>query len=145
MKNPLIIFRKLKSLVHCCIYNRFSKKFKNDMLTLGFKQDKLDILSDLVKLNIESLNDKLKISEMTSYLKDFQIKTEMPISFTNYKTATNNNDIQNIDYKKQCLNMNLTIHHNSENKEVFFEVSKSQLLNFYEEIEKIQEKIDKLY
>jgi len=144
-KNPLNIYRKLKSLIHCCIYNRFSKKFKNEMLTLGFKQDKLDILCDLVKPNIDSLNDKLKISELTSYLKDFEIKTEMPISFTNYKISTENKDIQNIDYKKQSLNMNLTINNNRENKEIFFEISKSQLLSFFEEIEKIQEKLDKLY
>ena len=29
-KNHVIFYRKLKSLVHCCVYNRFSKKFKND-------------------------------------------------------------------------------------------------------------------
>lgn len=141
-KSPLIFYRKLKSLVHCCVYNRFSKKFKNDLLGLGFKQDKLDILCDLVKIDIENLNEKLKNSGLNSYLKDFSINTEMPVSYTSYEVSSK--DSKNVDYKKQYLNINFSVHEEND-KEIFFNMNKGQLLNFYEEIEKIQEKLDKLY
>ena len=143
-KTPLAIYRKLKSLVHFCVYNRFSKKFKNDMLTLGLKQEKIDILCDLVKIDIDNLNDKLKNTELTAYLQDFEIKTEMPVSSTNYQVSSESKSTPNIDYKKQSLNINFTIHDGG-NKELFFSLEKGQLVNFYEEIEKIQEKLDKLY
>ena len=142
-KNPLTIYRKLKSLIHSCVYNRFSKKFKTELLNLGLKQEKVEILCEIVKVDLENLNEKLKTSEFTSYLKDFEIKTEMPVLFTNYKVL--NEETQNQDYKKQSIDINLIINENNENKEIFFEMNKSQLVNFHEEIEKIQEKLDKLY
>ena len=143
-KNPVIIYRKLKSLVHCCVYNRFSKKFKNDLLALGFRQDKIDIMCDMIKIDIDNLNEKLKNSGLNSYLKDFQINTEMPVSYSNYEVSPVNKDAKNVDYKKQQINFNFTVHDGSD-KEIFFNMNKGQLLNFYEEIEKIQEKLDKLY
>jgi regulatory protein YycI of two-component signal transduction system YycFG len=98
----------------------------------------------MIKIDIDNLNEKLKNSGLNCYLKDFQINTEMPVSYSNYEVSPVNKDAKNVDYKKQQINFNFTVHDGSD-KEIFFNMNKGQLLNFYEEIEKIQEKLDKLY
>ncbi len=86
----------------------------------------------------------MKNSGLNSHLKDFQINTEMPVSYSNYEVSSQYKEAKNVDYKKQQINFNFTVHDGSD-KEIFFSMNKGQLLNFYEEIEKIQEKLDKLY
>jgi hypothetical protein len=67
----------------------------------------------------------------------------MPVINTNYKIKTESS--MNDDVKKQNLIINFNLQSESGLNNLFFEMNKAQLINFYEEIEKIQEKLDKLY
>jgi len=147
--NSLTFYREIRYLINKGIFNKLSKKFKAEMLELGFSQEKVDVFCDLLKNSIETFNefnknqDKYNVVE----LKDFQVKTEMPVNFSNYPLQSSNvvNNVNN-DMKKQHLIFNfVTSDNKSETKNLIFQMDKSQLGSFYEEIEKIQEKLDKLY
>jgi len=157
--NSLTFYRELRYLINKGVFNKISKKFKADLLELGFSQEKIDVFCDLLKNYIESFNEFNKQEEKSNLyeLKDFQVKTEMPVNYTNYPIKTENIvNVTNNDMKKQNLIFNfVTTDKNksseteksekSETKNLIFEMDKTQLSSFYEEIEKIQEKLDKLY
>ena len=70
----------------------------------------------------------------------------MPVNFSNYPLKSDRMNISNNDMKKQNLILNFEIKdENNNSKNLMFEMDKVQLSTFYEEIEKIQEKLDKLY
>lgn len=143
--NSTLFFRQAKYLINKGLYNRLSKKYRNDLLSLNFNQEKTDLLIELMKTYIDKIAEINKKSEMKEdIVKDFEIQTTMPVYTTNYHIKE---EKLNEDYKKQTLTLKLELENknSNNNKELFIEMNKSQLVNFYEEIEKIQEKLDKLY
>ena len=146
--NSLTFYREIRYLINKGVFNKLSKKFKTDLLQLGFTQEKIDVFSDLVKDYIVLFNEENKQQEKSNIceLKDFIITTEMPVNFSNYQFKSDKMNTTNNDMKKQNLLFNFEAKDgNNNSKNLMFEMDKVQLSTFYEEIEKIQEKLDKLY
>jgi len=138
--------RQLKYLVNKGTYNRLSKKYKQDLLRIHMNEDKIDIMIEIQRVYFENFNlINKREGEMLKniILKDFEIKTEMPICNTNYNVKSNFS--LNEDIKKQNLIVNLNLLSSENFTNLVVQIDKSQLINMYEEIEKIQEKLDKLY
>ena len=137
--NSTNIYRKLKYLINKGIYNRFTKKYKLDLLNIGFDENKIDEIINIAK-ETPSLGELYKSTKSnTNILKDVQITTNMPVYSSNYNIdpAKDGSDI-----KKQKLLIKFDY---SSDTSSLIEMNKNQLFTFYQEIEKIQEKLDKLY
>ncbi len=140
--------RQLKYLINWAVYSRISKKFKNDLLALNFENRAIELICSSVREYLEEINNQNKINDLKNnsfIIKDFEIKTEMPIIQTKYEIK--NNSDKNEDLKKQKLLLKLNIQQNNptEYQSLVLEMDKNKLISFNEEIEKIQEKLDKLY
>jgi hypothetical protein len=133
------IFRKLKYIINKGIYNRFTKKYKLDLINLGLEENKIDEIINSAKEN-STLGEIYKSNKTTTnILKDVQITTNMPVYSSNYSIdpAKDGSDL-----KKQ--NLLIKFDYSSDSSSLI-EMNKNQLFTFYQEIEKIQEKLDKLY
>ncbi len=135
--DSLNLYRQFKYLVNKAVYNRLSKKFKNDILAIGIQEDKIDKIIELVRVYIDNIS---KGGVERNTIKDFEIKTQMPVYKSEYNLKKNNIS-PNEDVNKQ----NVLIKFNLEKEILFLEMDKIDMTNFYEQVEKIQEKLDKLY
>lgn len=136
--------RQLKYLYNKGIYGRINKKFKNDLLVLGISANKIEIMSEVGKKyfdkNLEKNENDSKDKILT--LKDFDMLTEMPVSDSHYEL--NKDDTKNDDFKKQKLLLNLRLtQHNQDYRQVI-QVDKDKMIGLFEQIEKLQEQLDKL-
>ena len=143
--NSELFLRQIKYLINKGIYGRIIKKFKNDLAELGISQEKIDIISEVFKkyyeINLEKNENYNKKNKL--YLKDFDMFTEMPCHYSNYDLYKN--DEKNEDIKKQNLFINLRLSEGDKkdvNEVIAFD--KNKMIAFFEQIEKIQEIIDKM-
>jgi hypothetical protein len=136
----LDFFRKLRYLIKKGVYNRWSKKFKSDLLELGFAEGGVDNVIESAKEYLDKLNEvSRKQNTPDSYIKDFELTTEMPI----YNNNLNHQELN--DTKKQNIVLKLDIENKGYKEKNLISMNKGQLVSFYKEIERIQEKLDKLY
>jgi hypothetical protein len=133
--NSSNIYRKIKYLINKGIYNRFTKKYKIDLINLGLNESRVDEIINIAKNSAGELYKPTKTNHNT--LKDVQITTNMPVYTSNYNIANDGSDLK----KQKIL---LKFDYTSETSSLI-EMNKTQLFSFYQEIEKIQEKLDKLY
>lgn len=141
--DSLHFLRQIKYLVNKGSYNRLTKKFKNDLLLLNMNENKIDNLIEIQKNYFEKINEINKRENSDNYLvEDFSVKTLMPVHTTNYNLKNNDKNILNEDLKKQNILIKLDI---KDHESLQIQMDKTKLINFYEEMEKIQEKLDKLY
>ena len=136
--------RQLKYLINKGIYNRITKRYKNELIELGIEQEKVEAISNLQKqyqdINLDK-NEK-NVKNNTIYLKDFDMYTEMPVHYSDYKI--NNEDQENPDIKKQNIILNLNLSNNEKDEHKILEIDKQKMINLFEKIELIQEYLDKL-
>jgi hypothetical protein len=149
-------YRQIKYLINKGCYNRLVKKFKNDLINLNFEEIRVDLIVELIKNYYEKIVEVQKKDELhtNKSIVNFEIKTKIPVANTNYKILNEKGEL-NKDMKKQNILMKLKLDRkeseenlnlqNNFNDEVIIQMDKSQLVDFYEEIEKIQEKLDMLY
>jgi hypothetical protein len=146
-------YRQIKYLVNKGVYNRVSKKFKNDLLSLEISETKIEIVVEAIKPHLEKIYNLNKIKDQIStnlIVTDFEIKTEMPVSTSKYEMINEVGSL-NEDTKKQNvilkfnLKNKLVIKDKLSNGNLVFQMDKTKLIDFYEQVEKIQEKLDKLY
>jgi hypothetical protein len=146
--DSLDFFRKIKYLINKGNYNRLSKKFKNDLLQLELEEDKVDVIIETQKLYLEKLGEiNKRLNKPDLFIKDFDIRTEMPV----FRNNNAGHDLD--DVRKQNILISLDVEDNNNSKpesdgctgKFNMEMNKVQLINFYKEIERIQEKLDKLY
>jgi len=136
--------RQLKYLINKGIYNRITKRYKNELIELGIEQEKVEAISNLQKQYQEINFDKNEknVKNNTIYLKDFDMYTEMPVHYSDYKI--NNEDQENPDIKKQNIILNLNLSNNEKDEHKILEIDKQKMINLFEKIELIQEYLDKL-
>jgi len=136
--------RQFKYLFNKGIYGRINKKYKNELLELGFAPEKIEILSEIGKkyfeLNLEKNENEDKKQILT--LKDFDMLTEMPVVDTKYNSMVDNE--KNEDFKKQKLLINLRLNKDGEDKREVIQVDKTKLIGLFTQMEKLQEQLDKL-
>ena len=136
--------RQLKYLINKGIYNRITKRYKSDLIELGIEPEKVEAISNLQKqyqdINFEKNEKSVKNNNI--YLKDFDMYTEMPVHYSDYKI--NNDDQENPDIKKQNLILNLNISNGEKDEHKIFEIDKQKMINLFEKVELIQEYLDKL-
>jgi hypothetical protein len=137
--NASNIYRKIKYLINIGIFNRFTKKYKNDLLNLNLDENRADEIITIAKEN-PSIGEIYKLNKTNNnILKDVQITTNMPVYTSNYNiNATEDGS----DLKKQKIMFKFDY---TSDSSTLVEMNKSQFFSFYQEIEKIQEKLDKLY
>ena len=136
--------RQLKYLVNKGIYGRITKKFKNELIELGVDHEKVGIIAEIIKQGYEKnlqKNEK-KNHEGICHIKDIDIFTEMPVNYSDYHIVKD--DARNIDVKKQNVYMNLTLSEDNKEKNCVLRISKEKLIGLYEQMEKLQEKLDQL-
>ena len=136
--------RQLKYLVNKGIYGRITKKFKNELIELGIDHEKVGIISEIIKHGYEQnlqKNEK-KNHEGICHIKDIDIFTEMPVNYSDYHIVKD--DMRNIDVKKQNVYMNLTLSEDNKENNCVLRISKEKLIGLYEQMEKLQEKLDQL-
>ena len=136
--------RQLNYLINKGIYNRITKRYKNELIELGIEQEKVEAISNLQKQYQEINFDKNEknVKNNTIYLKDFDMYTEMPVHYSDYKI--NNEDQENPDIKKQNIILNLNLSNNEKDEHKILEIDKQKMINLFEKIELIQEYLDKL-
>ena len=136
--------RQLKYLINKGIYNRITKRYKSDLIELGIEPEKVEAISNLQKQYQEINFDKNEknVKNNTIYLKDFDMYTEMPVHYSDYKI--NNEDQENPDIKKQNIILNLNLSNNEKDEHKILEIDKQKMINLFEKIELIQEYLDKL-
>lgn len=142
--------RQIKYIINKGIYGRINKKYKNDLLVLGFEVDKIEIISEVCKkyfeINLEK-NEKDMNAKIWN-LKDFDMMTEMPVHYSKYMLQEG--DEGNNDIKKQQLIMNLRLSkenggpNNTEDKREIILVDKNKMIGLFQQFEKLQEQLDKL-
>ena len=136
--------RQFKYLFNKGIYGRINKKYKNELLELGFSPEKIEILSEIGKkyfeLNLEKNENEDKKQILT--LKDFDMLTEMPVVDTKYNSMVDNE--KNEDFKKQKLLINLRLNKDGEDKREVIQVDKTKLIGLFTQMETLQEQLDKL-
>lgn len=146
-------YRQIKYLVNKGVYNRVSKKFKNDLLNIEISETKIDIVVDALKLHLDRINHFNKSNDQIStnlIVSDFEIKTEMPVG-SSKNEMINEVGCLNEDIKKQNViikfNLKSKLLQNGKlkNDNLVFQMDKPKLIDFYEQVEKMQEKLDKLY
>lgn len=146
--NGMKIFRELKILLKNALYNRLSKKHKNELLQKGLPEHRIITLFEQLKPYLGKITDnQFNLSSQSTMLVDFEMTTEMPLQYTNCNIVSEENNYRPKDDIKQQLfrfNMNITNQENQINT-LNFSMDKKQLISFYAEIEKIQECLDKLY
>ena len=136
--------RQLKYLINKGIYNRITKRYKNELIELGIEQEKVEAISNLQKQyqDINFGKNEKDVKNNTIFLKDFDMYTEMPVHYSDYKI--NNEDQENPDIKKQNIILNLNLSNNEKDEHKILEIDKQKMINLFEKIELIQEYLDKL-
>jgi hypothetical protein len=147
-------YRQVKYLINKGCYNRLLKKFKNDLINLNLEESRVDLIIDLIKNYYEKIIEIQKKEELNTNksIVSFEVLTEMPVVNTNYKILNENGEF-NKDLRKQDILLKLKIDSNfsdeetkiENNEDIIIQMDKTKLVSFYEEIEKIQEKLDLLY
>lgn len=135
-------YRQIKYLVNKGVYNRLSKKFRNDLFSLNISEAIVDLLVETQRKYMDTFDTNNKVDKT---LVDFSIETQMPVLSSNYN-ITNSSLLPNEDYRKQ--NLVFTFNVNSEKEEeqtLNFQLDKSRVASLFAEIEKIQEQLDKLH
>ena len=101
--------RQLKYLINKGIYNRITKRYKSDLIELGIEPEKVEAISNLQKqyqdINLDKNEKNVKNNSL--YLKDFDMYTEMPVHYSDYKISKE--EQENYDIKKQNLILNLNL------------------------------------
>lgn len=167
--DPEQVFRELKNLITECFFNRLSKKYKAELISKnGLDEERINVVFETLnqyKSNIEGEADNSNCCE----IKNFEIITSMPISSTNNNLVEETNEFTTKeDGKQQELTLRLEISKedvtkskkkNSDNKNALSEelkipeiteivemkFNKKKLVSVFEELEKLQEKLDELY
>jgi hypothetical protein len=131
-------FRKVRYLVKKASYYRLSKKYKIELLQLSLSEDKAELIIETVKMYLDKLDEvNKKGSKPEIFIKDFELKTEMPI----YNSTIHHHD----DIKKQNVILKLDIEGKKQPNHLILAMDKVKLVSLYKEVERIQEKLDKLY
>lgn len=114
-------YRQIKYLINKGVYLRLSKKFLMELINLGFSEEKVNLIRDIQKANLDKLLNLINKSEKDSNnnsikglhkIIDVEVKTEMPSYNTNYETfkaENGNSDNYNEDIKKQNVYLNLKL------------------------------------
>lgn len=138
------IFREIKNLISDIIYNRISKKYKQELISKGLDSDRLDIIFEKVNEHqTKEDNDILASNSNCLSLENFMIQTKAPINSTNNRFVEESNILnENLDSKKFEVFMNMEF---SNGEKELYKINKTNLISMFEEIEKLQEKIDELY
>lgn len=140
------IFREFKFLVSESLYNRLSKKHRSELIRVGIAEDRVNTLFEILSGYLSQYNNSLSgkaVSESIDSIVDFQINTQMPVLATNSRLVDEANSYQiNEDFKQQRLVVGLELS-NSEN--LHFKANKQKVTMIFEEFEKLQEMLDKLY
>lgn len=135
-----LIFRELKDLINKSFYNRLTNKIKSEIVNDGLLSEKADLLFSLLSNYSEkySIKDQYALSENENKILDFEVITQMPILKTNSITL----DSLNKDIKQQEILLKLDL-----GKEDIAQISMNKKMSskLFEEIEKLQEALDKLY
>ena len=136
--------RQLKYLINKGIYNRITKRYKSDLIELGIEPEKVEAISNLQKQYQEINFDKNEknVKNNTIYLKDFDMYTEMPVHYSDYKISKE--EQENYDIKKQNLILNLNLSNGEKEEHKIFEIDKLKMINLFEKVEQIQEYLDKI-
>ena len=136
--------RQLKYLINKGIYNRITKRYKSDLIELGIEPEKVEAISNLQKQYQDINFDKNEkdVKNNTIYLKDFDMYTEMPVHYSDYKISKE--EQENYDIKKQNLILNLNLSNGEKEEHKIFEIDKLKMINLFEKVEQIQEYLDKI-
>ncbi len=136
--------RQLKYLINKGIYNRITKRYKNELIELGIEPEKVEAISNLQKQyqDINFGKNEKDVKNNTIFLKDFDMYTEMPVHYSDYKI--NDEDQENPDIKKQNLIINLNLSNGEKDEHKIFEIDKQKMINLFEKVEVIQEYLYKL-
>ncbi len=136
--------RQLKYLINKGVYNRITKRYKSDLIELGIEPEKVEAISNLQKqyqdINLDKNEKNVKNNSL--YLKDFDMYTEMPVHYSDYKISKE--EQENYDIKKQNLILNLNLSNGEKEEHKIFEIDKLKMINLFEKVEQIQEYLDKL-
>lgn len=136
--------RQLKFLINKGIYNRITKRYKSDLIELGIEPEKVEAISNLQKqyqdINLDKNEKNVKNNSL--YLKDFDMYTEMPVHYSDYKISKE--EQENYDIKKQNLILNLNLSNGEKEEHKIFEIDKLKMINLFEKVEQIQEYLDKI-
>lgn len=136
--------RQLKYLINKGIYNRITKRYKSDLIELGIEPEKVEAISNLQKqyqdINLDKNEKNVKNNSL--YLKDFDMYTEMPVHYSDYKISKE--EQENYDIKKQNLILNLNLSNGEKEEHKIFEIDKLKMINLFEKVEQIQEYLDKI-
>lgn len=150
------IFREFYFFLTECFYYRLSNKLKNELISINYiPLEKIDIIYFyLNEHNRNNLNDDFVNDVFTPKIIDFEIETKLPLSKTNNKLIDEDNSyhIKN-DYKQQELEFKIKLelpcqlnnNDKSKNSMVTIKSDKKMASLVFEEIEKLQEKLDTLY
>lgn len=136
--SPEILILEVISLIKTVFYNRFSNKFKNEMMNSGINSQKSEIFYDLCLKNKENL---MKLDETCAFYDGNEYKKLSNIEITTNMPVFNSNNQGKIDNKQQYFNLSLDFE--GDFKSV--RMDKSMGSRFFQEIEKIQEALDRLY
>lgn len=135
-----LIFRELKDLINKSFYNRLTNKIKTELVNEGLLSEKADLLFLLLSNYSDkySIKDEYTLSKAENKINDFEIITQMPI----LKTNSIMRDSLNKDIKQQELLLKLDL-----GKDDITQISMNKKMSskLFEEIEKLQEALDKLY
>lgn len=136
--------RQIKYLINKGIYNRITKRYKSDLIELGIEPEKVEAISNLQKqyqdINLDKNEKNVKNNSL--YLKDFDMYTEMPVHYSDYKISKE--EQENYDIKKQNLILNLNLSNGEKEEHKIFEIDKLKMINLFEKVEQIQEYLDKI-
>ena len=136
--------RQLKYLINKGIYNRITKRYKNELIELGIEPEKVEAISNLQKQyqDINFGKNEKDVKNNTIFLKDFDMYTEMPVHYSDYKISKE--EQENYDIKKQNLILNLNLSNGEKEEHKIFEIDKLKMINLFEKVEQIQEYLDKI-
>lgn len=141
-----LIFREMKDLITDCLYNRCNKKFKFDLINSKlYDESKIEILFNC--LNIYLLSNKFElIIENQSTIKYFEIESKLGISDSNNNFFEEVNEKYKEDFKKNeiYLNLNISSQKIEPKSLIKIKLNKRKFEDLFEELEKLQEKIDEL-
>ena len=136
-----LIFRELKDLINKSFYNRLTNKTKTELINDGLQSEKADLLFSLLSNypDLYTIINEYAINDHENKIYDFKITTQMPILKTNNDQTF---DTLSKDIKQQELLLKLDLG-NDEIAQI--SMNKKMTSKLFEEIEKLQEALDKLY
>lgn len=135
-------YREIKSLVSRALFSRLSNKAKGEFIKEGLSDSKVSILfTSLQMYNEKALSEEEISLNDNEIIYDFELKTEMPLAKTN-NHLVNTKDVFNQDFKQQEFILQLDLGIGKVNN---LTGNKQTMIYMFEQIEKLQEAIDKLY